>query len=115
MANGDPDQKNIFCIPSVVWVTLAGFAAVLIVWGGATWKWSSSADVTIIVSVVTGLVGTQVGVFFGIQLGAMACESADRARRDAEAARTRAELRALRLAGSTEPLRAESILTDSGL
>lgn len=91
-------------------VILAGFLLVLSVSLAAMWKWNLAQEVAVVTGAVAGLVGTVVGAYFGIQVGAAGSEHVERARRDAENARSRAEIRALRLAGSSEPAHAAAAL-----
>jgi hypothetical protein len=96
-------------------VILAGFTLVLIVSLAAMWRWSTAQEVSAVAGAITGLVGTVVGAFFGVQVGSAGAEQAERARQEAEHARARAEMRALRLAGSSDPARAESVLVADSL
>jgi hypothetical protein len=93
-------------LQAILW----GFLLILLVAVGAMWRWTAAADVAAVTGVTAGLVGTVVGAFLGAHAGAAGLEQVERARRDAETARARAEMRALRLAGSLEPGRAMSLL-----
>jgi hypothetical protein len=110
MANEAVDTDAIR-IRQGVRIIFAAFALVFAMGGASMWKWSSPQDVAAVLGAVSGMIGTLVGAFFGVHAGAVGSAQAERARRDAEAARARAELRALRLAGASEPVHAEAVLT----
>jgi hypothetical protein len=52
----------------------------------AVLKWSCANDVALVVGPVTSLVGTVVGAFFGVQVGAQGKERAEAVRDEALAA-----------------------------
>jgi hypothetical protein len=85
------------------WVVVLGFGLVALVALAAIYKWTTAAEVATVVSSITGVVGTVVGAFFGLQVG-----SAGKAK--AEADRNAAEERALRLAAAVEPAVAMRVL-----
>lgn len=79
-----------------LWVVMAGFFVVLLVYGIAVWNWKTASDIATVTGSVTGVVGTIVGAFFGVQVGASGKEKA-------EEERNRAQERALVLAGAIDP------------
>ncbi|TEU00532.1 MAG: hypothetical protein E3J23_02360 [Candidatus Stahlbacteria bacterium] len=85
------------------WVIIIGFILVTIVFIAAIVKWSEASDVTAVVGAFTGLVGTVVGAFFGVQIGSAGKEKAERERKEAEE-------KALRMASLLSPKDAKSIL-----
>jgi len=91
-------------------IVIAAFALVFATAAVSTWKWSTPQDVAAVLGAITGMIGTILGAFLGLQAGAVSSAQVERARRDAEAARARAELRALRLAGANRPADAEAVL-----
>jgi hypothetical protein len=107
--SGDFDPRRDNLVPAIL--ALSAFVFLIVIATVAMWKWNSVTDAAVIIGASVGLVGTIVGVFLGIEVARLRVEDVERARRDAEEARARAELRALRLAGSLDPARAESLLT----
>ena len=69
-------------------VVLAGFALVAIVFVAAVSKFQTVSDVTSAVGLVTSVVGTLAGAFFGVHVGSTGKEKADAARKDAESKAT---------------------------
>lgn len=115
MVNAGSVSNEILRLRSAIAVILAAFAALVAVSAGAMWKWSDVTDVVAVVGVIDGVVGVIVGSYVGSVLACANLEHAEQARRDAEEARARAEMRALRLAASTDPVRAESLLARADL
>ncbi len=93
-----------------LFVIVVAFVFLLGVAAAAIWKWSRAPEASALVGSVAGLVGAVVGAYFGMRAGAAGSAQVERARQDAENARARAELRALRLAGVTDPERAHAAL-----
>jgi protein-S-isoprenylcysteine O-methyltransferase Ste14 len=73
------------------WIVFLGLVVAAAVFFGAIFHWTAAADVATAVGSVTGVIGTVVGAFFGIQAGSEGKEQV-------EAARVRAETNASRLA-----------------
>jgi hypothetical protein len=107
--SGNFDQRRHSAAPAAL--ALSAFLFLIVIALGAMWKWNNVTDAAVIIGASVGLVGTIVGVFLGIEVARLRVEDVEQARRDAEEARARAELRALRLAGSLDPARAETLLT----
>jgi hypothetical protein len=104
--NFEPRRQS--AAPAIV--ALSAFLFLVLLAAGAMWKFNNVTDAAVIMGASVGLVGTLVGVFLGLEVARMRVEDVQQARRDAEDARARAELLALRLAGSLDPARAESLL-----
>jgi hypothetical protein len=62
------------------WIIITGFALVFIIALIATFRWAEVTSVATVVGAVTSLVGTVVGAFFGVQVGAVGKERAEAAR-----------------------------------
>jgi hypothetical protein len=73
-------------------------------------RWGLVPLVATLVGTVAGAIGSVVGACVAAEIARASIDRAECARRDAEHARARAEMRTLRLAGSMEPIRAESLL-----
>lgn len=86
------------------WIVIAGLIVVGAVFVAAILKWPTAADVSTAVGSLTGVVGTIIGAFFGIQVGSAGKEKA-------EADRAAAENRALTLAAELPPERARKIMS----
>ncbi|MDA8144443.1 MAG: hypothetical protein M0Z27_00075 [Thermaerobacter sp.] len=83
--------------PEAFGVVVAGSAAVVAVFGVAIFHYNTNAhDVVTVVGAATGVVGTIVGAFFGVKLGASG-------EKDAEQKRDQAEAKALRYAELLPP------------
>jgi hypothetical protein len=95
------------------WVVLAGLASLLAVFFYAATIWSEVKDVTAIVGAVSGTIGTLVGAYFGVQVGAAGKEKAEAARDKAEAQRQDAQAQITRLAAMMAPETAARILNIS--
>lgn len=103
-------EKEVARTRDGVRIVLAAFALLFGIAAASTWKWGASQDVAAVLGAITGMIGTVLGAFLGLQAGAACSAQVERARRDAEDARARAELRALRLAGASQPADAEAVL-----
>src|SRR5919199_5010827 len=66
------------------WIILTGFALVAFITLLATFRWEEVTSVATVVGAVASLVGTVVGAFFGVQVGAVGKERADAARERSE-------------------------------
>jgi hypothetical protein len=86
------------------WLVLSGLVIMGIVFVVAILKWTAAADVAAAVGSLTGVVGTIVGAFFGVQAGASGKEKA-------EAARVIAENKAVHLAAELPPGAAQRVLS----
>jgi len=86
-------------------VVILGLVFVLAVFVIAIFKFSSASDVTTTVTSVGGVIGTIVGAFFGLQLGAAGKEKV-------EQQRNKAEQMALMLAGKAPTDKFESLLKE---
>jgi hypothetical protein len=64
-----------------LYVVLVGFLLVGIVFVAALTKFTAVSDVTAAVGVVTSVVGTLAGAFFGVHVGSVGKETGDAARR----------------------------------
>jgi hypothetical protein len=62
------------------WIIITGFALVFIITLISTFRWAELTSVATVVGAVTSLVGTVVGAFFGVQVGAVGKERAEAAR-----------------------------------
>jgi hypothetical protein len=60
-----------------LWVVFAGLAVILAAFGAALVAFSEAADVSTALAPVTGVVGTIVGAYFGVQAGAAGKEKAE--------------------------------------
>lgn len=85
------------------WIVVIGLTIVAAVFLVAITKWTAASDVTAVVGSVTGMVGTIIGAFFGVQVGSAGKEKA-------ESDRKVAEDKALRLASAMQPEVAVRIL-----
>jgi hypothetical protein len=63
-----------------LWVVFAGLAVILAAFGAALVAFSEAADVSTALAPVTGVVGTIVGAYFGVQAGAAGKEKAEEER-----------------------------------
>lgn len=106
-ASQDDDRKR---VPHGVFVIVAAFVLLLAVSATAMWKWDTVGEVVAVVGALAGILGAVVGAYVAIDVASAGHERLERARWDAEDARARAELRALRLAGAADPLQAEALL-----
>jgi hypothetical protein len=66
------------------WITITGFALVFLITLIATFRWVEVTNVATVVGAVSSLVGTVVGAFFGVQVGAVGKERAEAARERSE-------------------------------
>jgi uncharacterized membrane protein YbhN (UPF0104 family) len=66
-----------------LWVVFAGLAVILVAFGGALVAFSEAADVSTALAPVTGVVGTIVGAYFGVQAGAAGKDKAEEERAQA--------------------------------
>jgi hypothetical protein len=85
------------------WIVVLGLCLVAGAFFAAIAKWTTASEVAAAVGSVTGVVGTIIGAFFGVQVGSAGKEKAETARNVAEA-------KALRLAGALPPDVAAKIL-----
>jgi hypothetical protein len=83
-------------------IVIGGFVLVGFGLALSVWKWSAATDVSSVLGLITGVVGTVVGAFFGVQIGSQGKEKV-------EVARKSAENRALHLAAALGP-KAEEVL-----
>jgi hypothetical protein len=67
-----------------LWAVAIGITAVVLVFFVSAWKWASASDVSMAVSSITGVIGTIVGAYFGIQLGSSGKEKVEEQRDRAE-------------------------------
>jgi ABC-type nickel/cobalt efflux system permease component RcnA len=65
-------------------IVIIGLVLVAVVFLAAIVKWTTASDVAAAVSSVTGVVGTIIGAFFGVQVGSAGKEKAEAARAEAE-------------------------------
>jgi hypothetical protein len=65
-------------------VVIAGLVVLLIALGVAVFNWDTAQDVSVVLAALTGTVGTIVGAFFGVSVGAAGKEKAEDARDKAE-------------------------------
>ena len=65
-------------------VVLAGLAVILVAFLLALGEYSKAADVSTALAPVTGVVGTLVGAYFGVQVGSAGKERAEDAREKSE-------------------------------
>ena len=63
---------------------ITGFALVFVITLISTFRWAEVTNVATVVGAVASLVGTVVGAFFGVQVGAAGKEKADAARERSE-------------------------------
>ena len=105
-ANNDEGQVDAMRVRYGFWVVIAGFGLVAVVALLAIYRWTTASDVATIISSITGVVGTVVGAFFGVQVGSAGKERAEKERRTAER-------RALRLAAATDPAVAARIIAET--
>ena len=66
------------------WIIISGFALVFVITLISTFRWGEVTSVATVVGAVASLVGTVVGAFFGVQVGAVGREKADAARERSE-------------------------------
>ncbi len=66
------------------WIIITGFALVFLVTVISSFRWAEVTSVATVVGAVASLVGTVVGAFFGVQVGAVGKERADAARERSE-------------------------------
>lgn len=85
------------------WIVILGLVLVAAVFLAAIAKWSAAQDAAAAVGSVTGVIGTIIGAFFGVQVGSAGKEKV-------EAARSEAEKKVVRLAAAMQPDVAARIL-----
>ncbi|HSK83501.1 MAG TPA: hypothetical protein VK902_08880 [Rubrobacter sp.] len=66
------------------WIIITGFVLVFLITLISMFRWSEVTSVATVVGAVASLVGTVVGAFFGVQVGAVGKERADAARERSE-------------------------------
>ncbi len=62
------------------WIIVTGFALVAFITMVSIFRWADVTSVATVVGAVTSLVGTVVGAFFGVQVGAVGKERAEASR-----------------------------------
>jgi hypothetical protein len=90
-------------------VVLVGLAAVVFIYTVAIWHWTAASDVTAAVGSAGGVIGTIVGAFFGLQLGAAGKEKAEEQRDRAELQRDRVNSQLRELLAITPPATYEGL------
>jgi hypothetical protein len=68
------------------WIIITGFALVAFITVVSIFRWAEVTSVATVVGAVSSLVGTVVGAFFGVQVGAVGKERAEAARERSEEA-----------------------------
>src|SRR3712207_9078965 len=68
------------------WIIITGFALVFVITLISIFRWAEVTSVATVVGAVSSLVGTVVGAFFGVQVGAVGKERAEAARERSEEA-----------------------------
>ena len=71
-------------------ITAVAFVAIVAVFCLAVWMFDSANDVVATVGVITGLMGTVIGTFFGVQVGSAGTQTATAAALEAARAAERA-------------------------
>jgi hypothetical protein len=66
------------------WIIITGFALVFLITIISTFRWVEVTSVATVVGAVASLVGTVVGAFFGVQVGAVGKERAEAERERSE-------------------------------
>jgi hypothetical protein len=66
------------------WIIITGFALVFLITLISTFRWVEVTSVATVVGAVASLVGTVVGAFFGVQVGAVGKERAEAERERSE-------------------------------
>jgi hypothetical protein len=85
------------------WIVVIGLLVIGTVFGISVSKWAAAADVATAAGPVTSVIGTLVGAFFGVQIGAAGKDKA-------EQERSKAEEKALHLASALPPDKATQVL-----
>jgi hypothetical protein len=85
------------------WVVVVGLVVSLVAVLAALWRLSDPTSITGIVASLTGIVGTVVGAFFGVHVGAAGKEKAEAERREAQHTVTR-------MAAAMTPEQAASVI-----
>lgn len=67
------------------WIIVAGFVLLAVVVVGGLVRFDSGGEVSKVVLAVTGLMGTVIGAFFGVQAGSSGKERAEKNAKDAQA------------------------------
>ena len=88
-------------------VVIAGFLFLAIIFGIVVFRWSTAQDVSIVLAAMTGTVGTIVGAFFGLNVGAAGKEKAEEGRSKAEDKKDDAQKLATAFAARLDPSVAE--------
>jgi uncharacterized membrane protein len=88
-----------------IWLVLAAFALLGIVFGVAITQFSSATDVAAVVGSVGAVIGTIIGAYFGVH-------AASSSRQAAEAGRAKAESTAQRALAKLDPQTAEGLIKD---
>lgn len=88
MSNGDekPESNSSKCTRTRydLYVILSAFVLIFALFAISLWKWPTSSDVTSVLSAVTGVIGTLVGAYFGVQVGSSGKADAISAQKAAE-------------------------------
>ena len=79
-----PDQVDQLRIRYGLWIILAGFLLVALVSVVSIFRWEDVTNVATVIGATTSLVGTVVGAFLGVQVGAAGKERAEADRRHVE-------------------------------
>ncbi len=66
------------------WIIISGFALVFLITLISSFRWAEVTSVATVVGAVASLVGTVVGAFFGVQVGAVGKEKAEAERERSE-------------------------------
>jgi len=100
------DQSTLQLAKYGVWVVLAGLAVILTAFAISVFVFEpTAADVSTALAPVTGIVGTIVGAYFGVQVGSQG-------RQQAEATTAEAQRRVTRLAAAVDPERLEKLFPE---
>jgi Na+-transporting methylmalonyl-CoA/oxaloacetate decarboxylase gamma subunit len=92
------------------YVVVIGLGVVLLAFGFAVFRWTTAADVSAALAPITGVVGTVVGAFFGIQVGSQGKEAAEKDRKEAEDEKDKAKDLSTALAAKLPQAEAEQII-----
>ena len=79
-----PDQVDQLRIRYGLWIILAGFLLVALASVVSVFRWEDVTNVATVIGATTSLVGTVVGAFLGVQVGAAGKERAEADRRHVE-------------------------------
>jgi len=62
------------------YVVLLGIVALVVIYVVAIWQWTTASDIAAVVGSAGGVIGTIVGAFFGVHIGAVGKERAEEQR-----------------------------------